>query len=238
MKGFADIHIHMLPGVDDGAKTMEDAVKMLKAACHAGTKVFCLTPHFYPGIFGNNHEAVMEAFQRLRAIAGERFPEVQLYLGNELRYSPNCLSWLEQGTCLTLNGTENVLVDFAEDEDEKTITAAVYRLLNTGFRPILAHVERYRSLRRDCREVLQYRSVGALIQVDGFSLFGGCGMSARIRSRRLIERRLVDLVCSDAHGIATRPPDLSQAYEFIRQRCGEEYADAVLFENAKKCLQI
>ena len=238
MKEFADIHIHLLPGVDDGAKNMEDAVKMLEAAKRDGTTVFCLTPHFHPGMFGNNHEAVMRSFQELRIIAEEQFPEVQLYLGNELRYSPNCLSWLQQEMCLTMNGTDCVLVDFMEDEDQKVITDAVYRLLNAGYQPILAHVERYRSLRRDCREILQYKNAGALIQIDGFSLFGGWGVSAKLRSRRLIEHKLVDLVCSDAHGIGARPPQLSQAYEYIKQRCGEKYADSILYENAKNCLQI
>ena len=238
MKPFADMHIHMLPGVDDGAKTMEDALKILDAARRDGTKAFCLTPHFYPGMFGDNHEAVKEVYRQFVRTASERFPDVRFCLGNELRYNPNCLSWLQQGICRTMNDTSCVLVDFAENEEASAIENAVYRLLNGGFQPILAHVERYRRLRRDCGDIHQFSRAGALIQIDGPSVFGGWGAFAKRRSRKLIERGFVDLVGSDAHDTAQRPPQLSQVYTYIKQTCGEDYADAVLCENAISLLQI
>ncbi len=238
MKSFADIHIHMLPGVDDGAKTMEDALKMLDAARQDGTEIFCLTPHFHPGAFGNNREQVEESYRAFCSAAKEKAPELRLLLGNELRYHPNCLAWIDQGLCRTMNGTSYILVDFSEFEDDKTICTAVYKLLNGGYRPILAHAERYRNLHRDFREIRQFINAGVLIQIDGPSLFGGWGMSAKSRSRRLIKERLVDLVSSDAHDLTARPPQLSHAYEYVCSCCGESYADDLFRNNAMFILEI
>lgn len=238
MKAFADIHIHMLPGVDDGARTMEDALKILDAACRDGTDLFCLTPHFSPGMFGDKHGSITETFSAFCRVAKEKHPEVSILLGNELRYNPNCLPWLDQGLCRTMNGTSYVLVDFSEYEERQLIIDAMYKLLNGGYRPILAHAERYRSLHRDFREIIQFQSAGALIQIDANSLFGGWGILSKGRSRNMIETRLADLVCSDAHNLTDRPPQLSHAYAYVRQRCGEEYADDIFSNNARTLLGI
>lgn len=238
MKPFADIHIHMLPGVDDGAKSLEDALQMLEAASRDGTDLFCLTPHFHPGMFGNNHDRIEQSFREFCSAAQQKVPGTMLLLGNELRFHPNCLAWIDQGLCRTMNGTSYVLVDFSEYEDDKVICSAVYKLLNGGYRPILAHAERYRNLHRDFREIRQFINAGVLIQIDGPSLFGGWGMSAKMRSRRLIKARLVDLVCSDAHDLNARPPQLSNAYAFVSSCCGEEYADDIFSNNARALLEI
>lgn len=237
-KQFSDIHIHMLPGVDDGARSETDSRDMLEVAYKDGTRVFCLTPHFHPGFFGDNRSAVEKAYQDLRSYALDHYPDLRLFLGNEIRYSPNCVDWLNSGYCRTLNDTRNVLIDFSENVERTVITDAVYRLLNAGYTPVIAHVERYVNLHGDFREVLQYRECGALIQIDGPSLFGGWGFCARQRSRRLIEKQLVDLVCSDAHGTKVRPPQLSPSYEYILQRCGESYANDTCFSNALTLLEI
>lgn len=235
---FSDIHIHMLPGVDDGARSAEESRGMLDAACRDGTRVFCLTPHFHPGYFGDNRAAVEKTYGELAAYAREKYPDVRLCLGSELRYAPNSVDWLNQGLCHTMNNTRYVLIDFSERVEIPVVTDAVYRLLNAGYMPILAHVERYGKLHADFRELMQYRECGAVIQIDGPSLFGAWGFQARQRSRRLIDRQLVDLVCSDAHGTENRPPQLSPSFEYITQRCGEAYADAVCRANALQYLEI
>ena len=234
---FSDIHIHMLSGVDDGAKTETESQDMLDMAYRDGTRVFCLTPHFHPGFFGDNRAASEKAFDSLSSYAREKYPDAKLLLGNELRYSPNCVEWLNQGHCRTMNNTRFALVDFSESVERTVVTDAVYRLLNAGYTPILAHVERYGSLHKDFREIRQYKECGAVIQIDGPSIFGEWGFQARQRSRRLLEARLVDLVCSDAHGTTRRVPQLSASYEYVLQHCGESYAEAVCSSNALKILE-
>ena len=130
--GLADIHIHLLFGVDDGAKDEDEMHAILDAAYQAGTRVFCCTPHFHPGYFGDNYDKVNAAFKRLSSYVQKTYPDMALYLGNELRYEPECVTWLRQGVCRTVNGTRYVLVDFSEAAPEKAIGNGLHALLNAG----------------------------------------------------------------------------------------------------------
>lgn len=88
----ADIHIHLLFGVDDGAKDEDEMHAILDAAYQTGTRVLCCTPHFHPGYFGDNYGKVNAAFERLSSYVQKTYPDMALYLGNELRYEPECVT--------------------------------------------------------------------------------------------------------------------------------------------------
>lgn len=227
---FADLHIHLLCGADDGAEDEEQMQTMLDAAYSDGTRTICATPHFHPGYFGNNIEAADAAFEKLRQYAA-KYSDMKLYLGNELRYSPNCFEWLSSGACKTLNGTRYILVDFAENEDADYIVESVLKLINAGYVPVLAHAERYEKFKRDMREIKKLQECGCLIQVDAQSPFGGWGRGARKRSRKLIEHYFADVIASDAHSIDERPPRMSPCYDYVADKCGEKYANIIFFEN-------
>lgn len=236
MERFADLHIHMLYGVDDGAKTAEEMKQMMDAAYQDGICTICLTPHYHPGYFGDNREKTETVFRELQAYAADKYPDCELFLGNELRYSQGCVDWLNSGACRTLNGTENVLVDFSEFAEKTLITDAVHWLLNAGYCPVIAHAERYRELGRDLREIGRLKDYGAVIQIDAGSLFGEWGRFAKQKSKKMVEAKLADLVCSDAHGITGRIPVLSKAYGFILKRCGADYAEDVFCSFPRKLL--
>lgn len=232
---FADLHNHSLFGADDGPGTEQEMFEMLDAARADGTEVICLTPHFHPGYFGDNREQADRAFGELRRYAAEKYPEMRLYLGNELRYSPDCLSWLEGGACRTLGGTDYVLVDFDEGETERNIVRGLERLMNAGYKPVLAHAERYRAL--SVRRIRELSADGVRIQIDVQSLFGGYGLGARLRSRKLLRVKLADIVATDAHGLSRRSPILSRGYRDIVRKYGEAYAGAIFADNPLRLLE-
>lgn len=236
MSFFADIHLHMLYGTDDGPKSPEQMTEMFDAAYAAGTRFFCLTPHFHLGLFGDNRESSETAFTELLSYAHRRDPELIVLLGNELRYGPAAVSWLDRGLCRTMNRTRVVLVDFQEDETESTVKNAMYRLLNAGYRPILAHAERYHTLSRSWSVYEDLKSKGVKIQINGNSLFGQWDRSAKQMSRQLLKRGLVDLICSDAHNTESRPPELQRAYGFVSDRYGADCARRLFFQNAVELL--
>lgn len=227
---FADIHIHLLCGADDGAENEEQMRKILDAAYADGTRIICATPHFHPGYFGDNRAAVEAAFEKLKAYA-EKYEDLKLYLGNELRYSPNCLDWLQSGECRTINGSRYLLVDFAENADEDYIVTSVLKLLNAGYKPILAHTERYESFHRDLGEIQRLKECGVLIQLDAQSPFGGWGKGAKKRSKKLLEHYLVDLVASDAHDTFERPPQMSECFNYVANKYGADYANSIFLKN-------
>lgn len=232
---FADIHIHGLFGVDDGPKTEQEMYNLIAAAYADGTRVLCLTPHYHPGYFGENREKAAEAFAILQDGAREKFPELELYLGNELRYSPEAVDWLASGACRTLNGSDCVLVDFRQDEKQKNIVRGLERLMNGGYIPALAHAERYGDLSE--RTVRDLSRNGVWIQLDVQSLFGVYGLGAMFRSKGLLKAGLADIVSSDAHGLGKRSPGLRKGYEYVARKYSQEYADAVFYENAVRILQ-
>ena len=226
---FADLHNHSLYGVDDGPQTLQQMFEMLDAAWADGIGTVCLTPHFHPGYFGENRARAAEAFEALRRYAAEKYPDMKLYLGNELRWSPECLEWLQSGACRTLNGTDHVLVDFAAAESEWNIIRGLARLLNAGYKPVLAHAERYGAL--PVRRIWELGRNGVWIQIDVQSLFGVYGLGARLRSQALLKKKLVDIAATDAHDTGRRGPILSRGYREIVRKIGEAYAGAVFADN-------
>ena len=234
---FADIHNHMLYGVDDGAKTLEETRALIDAAYADGVRHLCFTPHYHPAYFGEHQEEIAAGFRAAEAYAASSYPDLRLYLGNELRYERSCLEWLEQKRCRTLNGTRYLLVDFLYPEPAEAIMEAMLRVMNGGYIPVLAHVERYESLHRDLREVERMKSRGVVLQVDAQSPLGGLGLGAKHRSRRLLASGMIDLVASDAHNLNRRPPQLRPCFEFISRRYGEDYAIQLFWETPLRILE-
>lgn len=229
---FADIHIHLLADVDDGAKTEAEMYAMADAVYSEGTRILCATPHFHPGYFGDNAQKTATVYELLNAYIQERYPEMRLYLGNELRYSRDCIAWLNSGFCRTMNGSRFVLLDFSEREEEREIVRGLEKLLNAGYIPILAHVERYQSLSGKIHILSDLRANGVLLQVDAQSVTGGLGFAAKRRCKNLLSMRMADLISSDAHDLASRPPEMAKSYEYVAKRYGEEYAEALYMGNA------
>lgn len=227
---YVDIHMHLLYGADDGAKTEQQMQELLDEAYADGTRVICATPHFHPGYFGDNRNAIEDAFTKLKLYA-KKYNGLQLCLGNELRYSSNCFDWLGKGNCLTLNGSRYILVDFLESDDAEYIVNSVLRLLNAGYIPVLAHAERYENFHRDMREIMKLQECGVVIQIDAQSPFDGWGRGSKQRSRRIIENYLADVIASDAHNTLDRPPQMSACYDYVVNKCGEEYARQIFLKN-------
>ena len=234
---FADIHNHMLFGVDDGARSEAEMYRMIDASYADGVRHLCFTPHYHPGFFGEHQEQISVAFDLAKEYAAQNCPDLTLYLGNELRYERSCIEWLEHARCRTLNKTRFLLVDFLYLEPAENILDAMLRVLNAGYTPVLAHVERYEMFHRDLREIDQLKSWGVILQVDAQSPLGGLGHGSKVRSRRLLEAGAVDLIASDAHDLNNRPPQLSATHAFVSRKYGEAYAQHLFSDEPLKILQ-
>ena len=232
---FADIHNHSLASVDDGARSEEMMYQMVDAAYADGIRILCLTPHFHPIHFGDNRQATLESFHKLQSYAAGRYPQLRLYLGNELRHSPSCDSWLREGFCRPLGDTTWVLVDFPADTGQHLIIRGLSQLLSMGYSPILAHAERYSNL--SLHTIRDLRRDGIRIQINAGSLTGCFGWSPRRRARQLLRQRMVHLVASDAHDLKYRPPHLSTGYQITLKLTEQDYADQIFYRNAVDLLE-
>ncbi len=232
---FSDIHSHILFGTDDGPKSCEVMYKTVDLAYKNGIRLICATPHFHPGYFGDNRDKTMHAFALLNEYCEKRYPDIELYLGNELYYMPESVSWLKNNICKPLGDTRAVLVEFDVDAKEDHIAEGVDRILNAGFVPIIAHAERYGKL--GIGRLWALKQNGALVQVNAEAfdmhplMFG-----IKARLKRMLSDDLIDFVASDAHGITRRTPQIASAYEYLLHKYGSNVADKLCYKNAKNLL--
>lgn len=235
---YTDIHCHMLYGTDDGPATREDMLAMLDAAYASGTRSLCLTPHFNPLLFGDNHERAERAFRELSEYAAERYPDMKLALGNELYYSYGSVGSLADGVCRTMNGTRQVLVDFDFGASMTEMQHGLSELLSGGYIPIYAHVERYDAVKPPFRELEQLKRMGVIIQINSTSLCGGWGVKLRHKTLKLLRRGIPDIVASDAHSLGVRHPRLDECEQLLLDRYGEAYTHALMSENPARAAGI
>ena len=234
--GFIDLHTHILPGVDDGAKDMDTALQLLEMAWENGTGTVVLTPHYRGRYKRTTPRELQEIFEELSRRAAERLPGMRLYLGHEAANEHDLSDKLLAGEVLTLAGTRYVLVEFDERCYRSRVLSSVLDLVNSGYIPIIAHVERYEIFRKTDSLAAEVISMGAMLQVNAGSVMGKLGLGVKLYCGKLLRRGQVHFIASDGHDEKRRPPVLRACYEHIRKRCGKTYAGALFAGNAEKIL--
>ena len=141
--GYIDIHCHVLPGVDDGSSNMDETVEMLKIAASQGISDMIVTPHYKQGRVGTPKEVIDRMITEVEKYAALSGISIKLHPGTEIFYNSSLEEKLESGWLATMNGTEHVLVEFSPSDNFQYIRNAIDDLMGLGYRPILAHVERY-----------------------------------------------------------------------------------------------
>ncbi len=232
MNRFIDIHTHILPGVDDGAADMEEACRLVRMAQQDGTKALFLTPH-YRGDYKNYcADRLREIFLQLQEQVAREMPDMQLYLGTEIRYDSDTPEKMLQGRILPMADSEFALLEFSTQAMKSQILMAVMEMVRYGFTPIVAHAERCETFCTNPALVDEVRHLGAYIQINADSIMGAHGFAVKRFARKLLKERKADFVATDAHDGRKRPPLLNKCYLRVCKLCGEEYAAQVFWENA------
>lgn len=228
-----DIHTHILYGVDDGAKDINDSMGLLDEEREQGVDQVILTPHYGPKFGHPDTEVLREKFEAIREKAYKYYPEIQLYLGSELYYQQGTVSDLKQGKALTMNGTRYVLVEFATSDAYSHIYRAVQDFVYAGYIPILAHVERYKAVFGHVDKIVELVETGAYIQINAESLIGGIFDKRASFCKKLMKEGLVHFLGTDCHDFRTRRPNMKPAAEVVRKK----HADQILYENPRRMLE-
>lgn len=236
MPVFADIHNHSLYGVDDGAKTREDCENMIAASYAEGVRHLCFTPHHHVSHYTPDRAVVEARFSAVAAWAREKFPDLTLYLGNEIfGYSEGLLA-VQSGAAVTLAGHGAILFEFHDTERFLYIRNRLREARTLGYTPVLAHAERYACLYKDIARVEELVRRRVQIQINAASLLRRFHFRERRFIKKLLERDLVAVIASDAHDLESRPPALRAAYDFIVKNYGEERANRLFYENPRRLL--
>lgn len=236
MRRMIDIHMHILPGVDDGSYDLPMSEFLLKMAYAQGVRAVFATPHSYA--FALYPEEIRAAFASLQSRISA-FPfEMRLFPGCEVRCSPDrmdeTLGALQSGALLSLNRTRYVLTEFSTRVTPPEALSMTRQLLDEGWIPVIAHGERYPALFAGCAEELA-RS-GCLFQVNAYSLDDEADSGTRERARHLLRGGLVSFLGSDAHRLDHRPPSVERGLAYLYANCSGPDADAIAFGNAERLL--
>ena len=233
-----DIHMHLIPGVDDGAENMEMSLVMMARAMEQGISQIIATPH--SEVFRYSKEGGKIIYRRLVDAAAKVCPDMKLYLGCEVYCETGImaevLEALDSGRYPTMNGTKYVLMEFSQWVYPENTVSCVEALVKGGYRPIIAHMERYKHLRDNMDLVNQFRERGALIQLNAYSLFDEMDDSIKNWARRLIQERKADFLGTDAHRTYHRPPSAERGLNWLYENVEHEYADAIAWCNAQNLL--
>lgn len=232
-----DIHTHILYGVDDGAKDLNQAMRILEDSWKQGVGTVILTPHYGPK-FGRPAAALLtERYEEIKKEAGKYYPEMGIFLGSEIYYQANTIQDLKNGKALSLNGTKYVLIEFGVNDSFGSILRAVQELVYAGFIPVIAHVERYKSVLGDLNKAQELANLGSLLQVNSKSLSGSVLNNVTKYCRKLLKEQLVHLIASDCHDLNSRTQDLARGVEIVHKKSEVDWANYILYKNPKNILE-
>lgn len=193
-----DIHCHILPGVDDGARTLNDSLDMLKAAKEAGVTSLVCTPHCRDPYF--DYDAMWDAYELLVAHA-EGFP---IRMGFEVNHAKLMDLGMEWADYLCFDGTNEFLLEFANGArkpDFEVYERTIFELQGKGFQVIIAHPERYRAIQEDVEVARRLVNMGCKLQASADFVAGGRMGAERKPAKRLFEEGLYSYIASDAHKV-------------------------------------
>jgi len=233
-----DLHNHSLCGLDDGADSYETMCGMLEKSYDNGVRCICFTPHYNNNARGDDCTLteIMASYQLAREYCDKYLPGMRLYVGSEMLYHFDCIDSIAAKKLLTIANSCYVLTDFYKTPDARSIILGLERLLNCGYIPIVAHVERYPCLFGRIDDIRRMSMLGAVIQINAASIFGGLMSKSRRQCLKLLDEEIVDVVASDAHNLSTRSPDLKKAAEFVASKFGNKYAERIFRENPERII--
>lgn len=229
MSGITDLHCHILPGIDDGAKTLTDTENLLRDSAAKGIDHIVFTPHFYPERvsveeFLTNRETAVQAMKPLADQLG-----IQFRVGAEIQITPILASLpLEK---LAFSGTKYLLLELLTMYQPHDVTGVIERLCDKGYTPILAHVERFPYIEEDPTLLYKWIKAGALGQVNaGWLLHDKHAMK---RLKKYFEWNLIHVMASDTHSMDHRPQKLDRGLKMLPDEISSEFQKnaSLIFDN-------
>ncbi len=231
-----DIHCHILPGVDDGAKNEEESLALIRMAAEQGFRRLIATPHFSPQFPNSDPGKLREIFQKLKERTGEELPEMELYLGQEIFFTEDVPAMLEQGCLLSLAESDYVLIEFGPRASWSEMYRGLRNIRLCGYIPILAHAERYPALRKG-EHIEELSDCDVLIQLNYRSVGGGFLDETARWCKKQLKKGLVSFLATDMHSTAHRPPETEEAEEWMLRHLDEEDVRYLVRENADEILR-
>lgn len=231
MKGYFDVHCHVLPGIDDGAGSEEEMLQMAGIAYKEGVRHVIATPHYHPKRGGADANTIDSVFDKAKSLIEHNFPDMKIYKGNEIYYRQDTAEMLKNKQLLTLAGSDYVMVEFSTSVSQSQVKQAVGQLQMSGYMPVIAHVERYEELVGEYGFIEELVSAGVYIQVNASSVIGEMGGAKKRFIKKLIKNDWVHFIGTDAHDTKYRPPLMEKCATYLRKKFDEDTMELLLYYN-------
>ncbi|MGD9569980.1 MAG: tyrosine-protein phosphatase [Sedimentibacter sp.] len=231
-----DMHTHILFGVDDGAKTPDDSLALIKDEINKGVNQIILTPHYNKRHSDLNIEKITENFNILKESILQENLEIELFLGSEVYLDFNYYDTIWKEPIITLADSDYVLIEFSMTDIPKNIPEICYEIRLKGLIPIIAHVERYDILYDNSQLIKDILNEGAHFQVNATTVINKEGRGSYKFANYLLKNELVSFVASDVHNIESRAFYLDKAYSIVNKICSHNYAEKIFNENQENII--
>ena len=192
-----DFHSHILPGIDDGSRSIEQTIRMLKEAKEAGFTKIISTSHYMEGYYESDETERIELLNEVQ----KNISGIELYLGNEIYITNNMIDLIQNKQASTINNSKYVLFEFPLSAKSMNDKEVVYRLIENGFVPVIAHPERYSYVQDNPEYIEELAEMGALFQANYGSIIGMYGKKAEKTLKKLLKNDLIRFFGTDSHRI-------------------------------------
>lgn len=231
-----DIHSHLIPNVDDGAKSPEETIELIKEAREAGITDIILTPHYIINSYEQNAETLILLKDKLQQIINSENIKVNLHIGMEVYITDNLVEILKQNKILTLAGSKYLLMELPLNTNVQYLDMVIFKLIENNIIPIIAHPERYKFVQEDPSKVRELIESGCLIQSNIGSILGIYGKKAKKTIKYLLKNDLINFIATDTHRKNTIYPLFEKGIKKIEKITGKEKAEELTNLNVQKIL--
>lgn len=216
-----DLHSHILPGIDDGAKNMEESIALARAAVAEGITHILATPHHKAHGWNNEKKEIIQLVKQVQAEVDRNDIPLTIFPGQEVRLYGELIEDMDAGKIQFIDeGNQYVMIEFPSAEIPTYTEQLFYRLQHKGVIPIVVHPERNQGVLKDPNQLKKLIDKGALAQLTAGSYVGSFGKEAEKLSRDLIEADMIHYIASDAHNTTSRTFHLKAAYEQLEKEYG------------------
>ena len=238
MTGLVDLHCHILPYVDDGAFRKEESGILLEMLYRQGVRAVCATPHLRKGMFETPDEDIQKQFRRFLEREEQWRGKISLFLSREYHCDELLLEKLDRREVLPLGNGSSLLIEFSQAHSEGDMHRYISIVKEHGFRPLIAHVERFPVLMESTAQIRALIEQGADLQMNAGSILGREGLRQANWCKKLLKEELITVVGSDAHDPEDRPPELDRCKSFLARKFGNAYAEDLMSRNPRRVLGI
>ena len=225
-----DVHSHIVFEVDDGAKSKEQSLQILKEAYDAGFEKIIATPHYMEEYYEIDKHEIKKKIDEIQEELSKMSCNIQILQGNEIYITENINDLLEEKAC-TLAESQYVLFELPLNAETMNLNKVVYQILENGKIPVLAHPERYPFVQKDPNVLLELIENRVLLQSNFGSIIGQYGKGAKQIIKKMLENNMVHLLGSDVHRPETIYKNISEAIYEIEKIVGKDKLTEITFIN-------